>query len=759
MSKKKHPLEIQLRKEYRLENGTTFHKFPNYQGSVWTILDPNMACFQENGLYLYIVVKLSDLQNSKRILYPKMGHATRPVQITIGETSHNRYDLRDVTIILDVITVDQEILNKHQTDTVVKLEEKVRKELGFIRNEEYNGIEWWLNKSAFQLIEEMKVYLFGSKAKDTFQPRKRQWDAINKIVNAIQMGYNQFLLGALMRFGKNFTVLWALSDVLKNKHTKRILYWTFKPGVFVSLEKDINNHIKFQDYEFRLLKDTKSLEDLPTNVIVAASRQLVENKSNYPLLNEVLSQPWDAIVVDECHAGIETEKGQNVLDFFKDMGCPIIYMSGTPQKQIGKMEFCEQNTYLYDETHQLQDKKSGVWPDAIILETFLIKLSNENFEEVKKFIGNDGLFNFTKFFTYDPNVGRFTYEQDIKDFIRDFWGLNPLTRSKRNFFGGYDHMFILVPSDSKMITQLAKILQGILGYEYAVLDATGKFNRSKLTQAIAKGKKTVTLSCKMLIEGETVPEWVCTVNMSDTPSLFKYRQFCFRPTSPNVKNPNKRAFFYDLNPETHFNMTYDRFKSDGITSSEAENLTREYYENHNIFYGETTIKWLEIDFESLKKDSIRSRNLINSIKYHIQWGNILAMKALKNSISEVDITIEYGDEYLKLNDNDMEGGKTSKLSSNQNNNNQTKNEIEKELEEIKDKLATVLSRFPYVMFLEKNSMEKISVESIIQTFTDEVFEGAFGMKKSLFSKVWKMNDFIDQDEVNFYFRNLVNCGF
>jgi hypothetical protein len=206
-------------------------------------------------------------------------------------------------------------------------------------------------------------------------------------------------------------------------------------------------------------------------------------------------------------------------------------------------------------------------------------------------------------------------------------------------------------------------------------------------------------------------------------------------------------------------MTYDRFKSDGISSSEAEKLTRDYYECHNIFYRGTNIMWSKIDFESLKIDSIRSRNLINSIKYHIQWGNILAMNTLKTSISEVDVTIEYGDDYLKLNYNDLDGGKTSKLLHKENHNSQTKNELEKELEEIKDKLATVLSRFPYVMFLEKDSLEKISVESILRIFNDEVFEGAFGIKKSLFTKVWQLNDFIDQEEVNFYFRNLVSCGF
>jgi hypothetical protein len=99
------------------------------------------------------------------------------------------------------------------------------------------------------------------------------------------------------------------------------------------------------------------------------------------------------------------------------------------------------------------------------------------------------------------------------------------------------------------------------------------------------------------------------------------------------------------------------------------------------------------------------------------------------------------------------------LSSKQTQNSQTKNELEKEFEEDKEKFATVLSRFPYVMFLEKESLEKISVESVLQTFTDEVFEGAFGMNKSLFAKVWNLDNFIERDKLNFHFQNLVNCGY
>ena len=756
MSKKKHAIEKQLRKDFRLEGESIFHKFEKYKDSVWTTLNPNLSCFQEEGLYLYTVIKLSDLMNPKSTLYTKMGHATLPVQNTIGNTPHDRYSLRDITIIVDVITVTNEILIKHQTDSVIKLEEKIRRELDFVQNSSYNGREWWKNKSAFELIEEMKLYLFGSRKKSTFSPRYRQREVINKIVSAINAGYKEFLFGALMRFGKNFSVLWALTEVLKTKPTKRILYWTFKPGVFNSLEDDINNHIKFEEYSFILLKDSKTLNNLPENVVVAASRQLVEHKNNYPLLNEVLSMSWDAIVIDECHAGIETFKGQNVLDFFRGSEIPIIYMSGTPQKQIGKIEFCDENTYLYDETNQLKDKESGLWDDAIILETHLIKLNNKNFGEVQKYIGTDGLFNFTKFFGYNNKIKRFNYDSDLRMFIKDFWGLNPFTRNIRNFFGGYEHIFILVAWDSDMIIHLAKLFQEVLGPEYTVLGATKGFKKAKLTNAIKQGKKTITLACNMLIEGETVPEWVCTINMSDTPSLFKYRQFSFRPTSPNPKNPNKRAFFYDLNPETHFNLTYERFKSDGVSSLVAEQLTREYYENHNIFYGDTCINWSQVNFDSLKVDSIRSRNLVNSITYHIDWNNLQALNLIQSSDSEIDVTTDYGDTHLKLNSNDMEGGKTFlTLSPNE----KSKSKSEDDMKEIRAKLSTVLSRFPYVMFLEKEHLSKISVESVLESFDDKIFEGAFGMNRQLFRKIWNQNGFIDRDELNYYFGNLVKCSF
>ena len=203
-------------------------------------------------------------------------------------------------------------------------------------------------------------------------------------------------------------------------------------------------------------------------------------------------------------------------------------------------------------------------------------------------------------------------------------------------------------------------------------------------------------------------------------------------------------------------MTYDRFKSDGISSVEAEKLTREYYENHNIFYGETKVNWVKVNFESLKMDSIRTRNLINSIKYHIDWNNQQALNIIQSSTSDIDVTSDYGDTRLKLNSNDMEGGKTySTISPNK----KSEEKNEDEMKEIKAKFSTVLSRFPYVMFLEKGRLSKISVESVLELFDDKIFEGAFGMNRQLFRKIWFQDRFIDRDELNYYFGNLVKCGF
>jgi hypothetical protein len=258
---------------------------PNTNGRVLTILDPNNDYFHSNGKYLYIGSPLSQLKNYNGNASPKMGKAELPIGKTIG-SSRNRYNAKDPFVVTYVITVDNSLLEKHNVKTVRQLEEKIRKENGFVKNDNFDGDEYWSNSTVTELTYLINEYLFDSKYKDTYEPRIPQKRAIDKIVNAFKEGtHNEFLLGAIMSFGKNFTFLYSISEIHKNKTNSRVLVWTNKPGVYRSLKKDVNGHTKFSEYEYFSMKKYKDIQELPNKCVVTASKQLLENNKNLDLLS------------------------------------------------------------------------------------------------------------------------------------------------------------------------------------------------------------------------------------------------------------------------------------------------------------------------------------------------------------------------------------------------------------------------------------------------------------------------------------------
>ena len=430
-----------------------------------------------------------------------------------------------------------------------------------------------------------------------------------KIIQSFTKGnYKEFLLGAIMRFGKNFTFLYSVVEILKNNPTARILVWTNKPGVFRSLETDVNGHIKFSDYNYVSLKEKRDIRILPNKCVVTASKQLLENDKNEDVLNFIENQEWDFIIIDEAHNGVETEKGQKFLNKFKDTR--KIFISGTPQKQLGKLQFNDENTFIYDEVSQKKDKENGIWSDAIILKIQLIKILSDSVIDYKKCICDvTGYFTFKKFFSNNKNG--LVYCQSVLKFFKDFFGYTKFDKS-HNFFGKHNHVVIMVPSNvngTKMIKQLLDSSE--IGEDYVIVAATGEnFKRSQLDRAILSGKKTITLLSDMLIEGETVPEWDCAINMSDGTSMFKYLQFAFRPTNPDNNKPNKEAYFYDMNPQRHFLIQNERMKMNGIKGKEKDI----YKFSHKL------------DLNKIDKEAKYIRLFINGLFYKALINNITTKK-------------------------------------------------------------------------------------------------------------------------------------
>jgi hypothetical protein len=723
-----------------------------------TTLSTDLDCFSGKGKFLYIGTVLSEHIKNGGDSRPKMGKSETNVLQTITDTSDSRYSKNDPFVVTGVITVTDELLNKFKVKTIIELENLVRSELNFVRNFEFNGNEWWSNETCESLHEKMNEFLFGKKKILTYEPRFRQLEVIEKIKSAFKSGkYKEFLFGAIMRFGKNFSVLCSLVDLLKYKKNGVIVVFTNKPSVFVTLKEDIETHIKFTDYDFINLKDYKDLSQLPDKCVLGVSKQLIENGKNTELLEKIYSINPDYIVIDECHSGIETTKAQSILNKFKNT--PKIYISGTPQKQLNKMEFNDENSFIYDETNQLEDYKNGLWKDAVILNTFLISLNNKSVKEFREFMSDEGLFKFSKFFQYTKGVG-FTYETNIREFFNDFFGKNKF-KENLNFFGKYNHLLMLLPSDTKMIIELGKLISEVLGDDYEVVTATGNtFKRTYLTDALISGKKTIVLTCEKLIEGETVKEWECAINMSDTTSIFKYLQFSYRPTSPNNENKDKKAYFYELNPQTHIDVIYQKYLGMGFNKQQSKKRVKSYYENHNIFSGETINGFTPVNFEKLWKSYSKTKPSVGLISGNIDWSNKSALSLVSKMVK--DIEAHGGDsKSVKtiINDNGLDGGKSFSYEDEDGDKEKKNKEMDDIYKEVISKLPIIISRAPMIMIWEKEMMDgEYNMEKLFTILDDKLFEGAFGIEKGKLKKIWEIPDFIDKESMNFDISNLVTSN-
>lgn len=721
----------------------------NTNGKVLTILNPNDDCFKSIGDYIYIGTTLKTF-NEKGFNSPcKLGKSEIRVQDTIKNTSDNRYTEKDPFVILDVICVDEKILNKFKVKTVRQLEEKIRKENGFIRNQDFNGDEWW-TIGFTELSYKVNKFIFGKGNRTkTYGPRVPQKRVITKMVDSFTKGYKDFLFGAIMRFGKNFTFMYAITEIMGDSDKSRVLVWTNKPGVYNSLEEDVKTHVKFDGYEFINLKNNR-VEGLPNKCVVAASKQLLDSDKNVDLLEYTTNQDWDFIVIDESHSGVETENSVKFLNKFKNT--KKIFISGTPQKQVGKIQFNDENTFIYDESDQKIDKENGLWDDAIILQTRLIKLSADLVSEYKNFISDEtGYFTFTKFFSKNVN-NKLVYESTVLKFFRDIFGYTKFN-DNFNFFGVYNHLIILLPDDTKAIKSLKKtLMDGGFSDDYEIISATGSdFKRKQLDEALESGKKTITLTCGKLIEGTTVPEWDCSINMSDGKSIFEYLQFAFRPTNPNDNNSNKEAHFYDLNPQRHFMILNDRLKQRGERGLQKEKLMKEYYKNFNILIGGSVSEFKEVDFNLLKSESYKLGKMISSLNGLLDYSGLDSLSEMVGDLCGVHNKKGNNIE-VDLNDNDISGGKNIKNHKiPEKNNKLTDKKIDKELELVKEKFSTVLSRIPYVLYVEgcKTVGELLDMFSQLE---DKYFESALGIPQNIFEKYWKNSNFIDKEEMEFYLK-------
>ena len=214
--------------------------------------------------------------------------------------------------------------------------------------------EWYGDfNNADEVKEYINEFIYGEHKKNNWPMRYHQQEAHDKIAKYYTENNGEFLLAAKMRFGKNFTFL----NVVKTLGYKNVLVLTYKPGVFDSLQEDIENHIYFSNFQYVSYKDEREnlvLSNDKVN-IVACSAQMAGYKYdeetdkesfdefNQKNLDVLTNFKWDLIVTDECHYGTSTINFKKIYDSLKCSN--ILYISGTPFKTLANYK--EYQLYMY----------------------------------------------------------------------------------------------------------------------------------------------------------------------------------------------------------------------------------------------------------------------------------------------------------------------------------------------------------------------------------------------------------------------------
>jgi hypothetical protein len=162
--------------------------------------------------------------------------------------------------------------------------------------------------------------------------------------------------------------------------------------------------------------------------------------------------------------------------------------------------------------------------------------------------------------------------------------------------------------------------------------------------------------------------------------------------------------------------------------------------------GSTVEGMVDVNFDLLKTEFYNFRNMMRSIGSLMFWDgvDIDIMVSDLNGVEKQNSS----NESVVLNDNGIDGGKNNKKVKTQSN---TEDKTKEELEEIKEKWSTILSRVPYVLVSEGCE----TLDCLLDTYRDldGIFQGAFGISQTTFEKYWNNDGFIDKYEMDFYFKN------
>jgi hypothetical protein len=554
-----------------------------------TILDPLSESFRERGQGIYVWCNESQLENvrSGKISILKVGqYGTNAVGGQTPQDTIRGYSGPTTEAQVIVYSKKLSASDIERVGSAFAIEQKFHSKNKYRKTK--NGSS---NEGYSILLSEVKEFfseeIYGTlKDLDNYGLRSCQLAAREKMGTARSSGSRDFLLGAVMRFGKNFTYLADCLDYVP--YNGNILVFTNRPKVFSSLKRDIESHSWFQGMNFVSLKDKKDWVPSEDKIdVVAISKQLWDNQNNREWIKSLVNQTqFHSVMIDEAHTGTETDK------FTKEISPSLnsipfrVWCSGTPFKNIASGKFTKGNCFFYDYIDQQRDKRDGLIK-AVSLRTYVPYMDPSILND-PRFSDDEG-FKLGKFLGVDRE-GKFIHEGYVKTWILNLLGQNGVKSKYSPYLikSSIRHTIALCPGVGS-IKALTKIINEIPGF-YAIPATDNEITDMEEVNAIisqkeSEGIKTITLTCARFVEGSTEPMWDSAFLMSDTKSLEKYLQFIFRPTSLPKGIEKNEAFIFDFDPQRALKMGFEQAlrnaRREGNT--DASSYLREYLDCHPIY--------------------------------------------------------------------------------------------------------------------------------------------------------------------------------
>ena len=444
-----------------------------------------------------------------------------------------------------------------------------------------------------------------------YKLRDEQLDAVTQTVNYYRTHENgKFLWNAKPRFGKTLSVY----EFIKRIEAENVLIMTNRPAIanswysdyekfigsvggyfFVSIVdalKDKPQVITYEEYANNAERRAEDPNAKRMGLIEFVSLQGLKgskyfNKnSDNDKLREVKEIPWDVVIIDEAHEGVDTIKSEVALEIIKPKF--TLHLSGTPFKAIANDKFSNDAVYNWtyaDEQrkkHELESSSENPYADMPRLNLFTYKMSEIIHDEISQGIEIDGkiekyAFDLNEFFAMNSNG--FVHDAEIDKF------LNALTTQEKYPFSTPElrdelrHTLWLLDrvESARQLSKKLKAHPVFENYEIILAAGDGKIyddderqkSYDKVVKAIRKHKKTITLSVGQLTNGVTIPEWTGVLMLSNMRSSSEYIQAAFRAQNPCVfRNTEtqeyyrkENAYVFDFDPARTL-VIYEEFAND-----------------------------------------------------------------------------------------------------------------------------------------------------------------------------------------------------